>query len=138
MITEAYLIGGLDTVLNATGSKEILKEQNETISHFILKVNDDTIGINIDLDHKVIFKIKSISDMVDMGMTKRTKWSPYVYTYDPTNSIYILMWEPDIPMSFSELTITANGASGSKFSYSFEALFLKNVVDVDIVSNEAG
>lgn len=135
MITEAYLIGGLNTDLSATGRKQILKEQNKTISHFILKINDDTIRITIDMDHNVMFNIKSISDMVDMGLTKKTEWSPYVYTYDPTDSIYILMWEPQIPISFKELIITAHAPSGNSFSYSFEALFLKNVVDVDIVGN---
>lgn len=117
-------IGDLTTQYKANKATTIVDETNQTLSNLILKVSDkDTIyKINIDGQAKYV---RTPSKLYGDGLTSRMKWFPWIHTYDDTDDIYVVIFEPDMPVKFKKLTITV--VPKVEITYSFMVGIVKDV-----------
>ena len=106
----------LGTTYDITKNTEIVNERDETLSHFILKVNDKDASFIIDIDGIAKYKM-SIAEMYEDGLTRKMQWFPWIQTYDDTNDIYVLVFEPDIPLKFHSLKIILIPSKAMSYSY---------------------
>ena len=110
-----------------TKNTEIVKETDQTLSHFILKVNDKNTSFIINIDGLAKFKM-SIAEMYQDGLTREMDWFPWLQTYDDTNDIYVLIFEPKEPLKFNSLSIVL--VPSTTMSYSYTAGFVEDIVDI--------
>ncbi len=119
-----YLIGDLNSDLTTSEKKEIINEQNKTLSHFIIKVDDKDASVVINIDNVIRWNITSIEKMYDDGLVLPMYQRPYLLTYDTTNNVYVLIFEPREVIPFKKFSVSII-PSGSNMTYSYEGLFLK-------------
>lgn len=122
--------GDLGLNLEAKESREIVTEKNKTLSYFIIKVDDENTGILIDIDGIAKFNL-NIKTMYDEGLTTPLKHRPYLLTYDDTLNVYVVVFEPEIPIGFSELHISIVPAPSTTVTYAYEVGFVEDLERLD-------
>lgn len=123
-------IDDLSTTYEASKNKKILSEKDKTLSHFILKVDSSNAGYIITIkkeDSVAKFKM-TIAEMYENGLTTPSKWFPYLLTYDDTNNIYLVVFEPEEPVEFDFLDIIL--VPSGTVSYSYTAGFIEDAEKV--------
>ena len=106
--------------------ERILDESNKTLSYFILKVDSKSTDVKITIDD-FIYHITSISGMYTDGLTRSSKWRPWLLTYDTTYDIYVILFEAQEPISFEKFTVDVTPPSGTTVTSYYEAGFLDGV-----------
>lgn len=112
---------------------KIVDERDQTLSHFILKVNDKDTSFIINIDGQAKYKM-SIVEMYEDGLTRKMKWFPWLQTYDDTNDIYVVVFEPEEPVKFKHLSIIL--VPSKVMSYSYTAGFVEEVFNQEELTAE--
>ena len=128
MTVKIRTLDDLGSTYEITKNTEIVKETNQTLSHFILKVDDKDLSFIINIDGKAKYKM-SILEMYEDGLTREMDWFPWLQTYDDTNDIYVLIFEPKEPIKFQNLSIVLVPANTT--SYSYTAGFVEDTSTVE-------
>jgi len=125
MNTKMRTIGDLNTEYKTTKTTTIVDETGEqNLSNLILKVsNKDTI-YKINIDGQAQF-VRTPAKLYGDGLTRRMKWFTWLLTYDDTNDVYVIIFEPDIPLKFKKLTVTLVPPAGTEITYSFAVGIIK-------------
>ncbi len=116
----------LSSVYQASENTAIVSANNKTLSHFILKVDDKDASFIINIDGIAKYKM-SIAEMYEDGLTREMDWFPWIQTYDDTDDIYVLVFEPREPIHFNRLSIVLVPAKTTSYSYTIG--YVDNVVD---------
>ena len=116
MTLKVRTLGDLSQTFSTSEGKTIVKETDETFYSFILKTNSKDLVFTLDIDGVVKYRF-SIEDMYDYGLTRFMRWMPWLQTYDPTNDIYVVVFEPVNPIDFSSLKLTMTPSGNTEYSY---------------------
>lgn len=100
-----------------TNKKEELAVLPEKpINFFIIQVDDPDTVVRMDSKGESLFEL-SFADVLERGMTIPLRWFPYILTYDDTEGIYVMVYEPPIPVYINNLRIYLIPPEGKTITY---------------------
>ena len=109
-------LGDLSVSKEISKNTTIVKETDQTLSSFILKLNSKYTSFLIDING--IMRIKfTPEEMYQNGFTREMRWLPWLQTYDDTNDIYVIVFEPYEALDFKNLNITLYPSGTVSYSY---------------------
>lgn len=117
-----YLVGDALSEDSVNERREVLNLTDETFLYLFLRVSNANTGVQININNKIKYHYKTITDLYNLGITHHSRYSPFLLTYDVVSGVFVIAWEPIDPIEFESFSLTLIPPSGTTITYSYEVL----------------